>query len=305
MYETSPLLIDSKPQPKYSADPHVQKPADFHPLNAGSKTKEANAMSSVKNRNDRTSTGEPLLTSTIRTESYIFPSRRTAAQVAAFFLMDYEASRPPTHTSDFETITKQQLKVYRIHFSWPWRWFVNLAIVVLFLSHTQNLLVTAVMHTCVIIVFAIEIQMKECVYGCHPKTDTRHTERKLNRPMAAFLILLGMESWLWFFVETKISPEIERPPIFSSVFKPIVFFYVSAKARDSLEALQKISQIVFRVLIIEFVLILTFASVACRMFGSSGHESFRNLSVSWLSLFERKFSVFRAASLFAIECDSV
>ena len=39
-----------------------------------------------------------------------------------------------------------------------------------------------------------------------------------------------------------------------------------------------------RVLIIEFVLILAFAAVACRMFGNE-YESFQNITSSWYSLF--------------------
>ncbi|KAL3914403.1 MAG: hypothetical protein SGARI_000144 [Bacillariaceae sp.] len=216
-YETSPLLIDSKPQPKYSSNNvGVQQKSteEFHPLKGGTKTKETTKAGTTTSKNhlDGSLNDEmsPLLresvTSTLHTQQhYIFSSRRTAAQVAASFLMDYEASRPPTLPSDFENITKQQLQVYRVHFSWPWRWFVNLAIVVLFLSHTQDLFVTAIMHTCVIIVFTIEMQMKECIYGCNPKTDTRHTERRLNRLMAAFLFFLGLESWMWQGTLLKLS----------------------------------------------------------------------------------------------------
>lgn len=92
---------------------------------------------------------------------------------------------------------------------------------------------------------------------------------------------------MWYIFSVDMEPNRASPPLISSIFKPLVFFYVSAKARDSLEALWRISRIVARVLIIEFGLILTFSAVACRLFGSK-HDSFYNLSTSWVSLFECK-----------------
>lgn len=227
------------------------------------------------------------MTASSRPNEFVFKSRTMAARVAANFLLDYESSRPPTLPSDFAQITPRQLTLYSIHFSWMWRWFVNAAIVVLFVSHTQNRLITAVMHSCVIVVFAAEVQMTEMMYGTNAKHDRRHGDRRLVRPMVVFLFLLGLESWAWYLVATDVEPNKSSPPLFSSILKPLVFFYVSAKARDSLEALVRISSIVLRVLVIEFGLILTFAAVGCRMFGSK-HDSFHNLLTSWLSLFERK-----------------
>jgi hypothetical protein len=134
------------------------------------------------------------------------------------------------------------------------------------------------MHTCVIFVFAVDIRIKEGMYGVDPKDVTSHTERKLLRPMVAFLLFLGLESWMWYLFSPVDAPL--EPPIFTSIFKPLVFFYFSAKARDSLEALLRISRIVMRVLLVEFGLILTFAAVACRMFGN--HDSFHTLARSWV-----------------------
>ena len=234
--------------------------------------------------------GNPAAAATVSTRpiEFVFTSRSMAATVAAYFLLDYESSRPPTLPADFATITPRQLALYRFHFSPMWRWFVNTAIVVLFLSHTQNRLVTAIMHTCVIVIFAIEVQIREILYGTNARQDRQHGDRRLVRPMVAFLFLLGLESWLWYLFDDKYQNTDESsPPLFSSMFKPLVFFYVSSKARDSLEALARISNIVGRVIAIELFLILTFAAIGCRMFGNR-HESFHNLSTSWLSLFERK-----------------
>jgi hypothetical protein len=214
----------------------------------------------------------------------IIKSRTMAAKVAAYFLMDYEDSRVATLPSSFENITARQLVLYNIYFSWQWRWFVNLAIIVLFLSQTQNLLATAIMHSCVIVVFAVDILTRENMYGIDSREDTTHTDRKLVRPMVAFLCLLGLEAWMWWGFATDLGYNGSTSPLFCSFFKPLVFFYVSSRARESLEAIWKISQIVIRVLIIEFVLILAFAAVACRMFGNE-YDSFQNISSSWYSLF--------------------
>jgi hypothetical protein len=227
----------------------------------------------------------PKHTSLSWVQRYVFSSRKTAVKVAAYFLMDYEASHPPTLQTDFESITKQQLTCYRIHFSWAWRCLINFAILLLFVSHTQNMLVTAISHSIFIVIFAIEIYITEKMYGIDPKEDTRHGDRKLVRPMIAFLFFLGLESWMWYFFSSEVRQNGEAFTIFCSIFKPLVFFYASAKARDSLEALWRISRIVVRVLVIEFFLILTFAAVGCRMFGKN-HESFHSLTTSWLSLFE-------------------
>ena len=214
----------------------------------------------------------------------VIKSPTMAAAVAAYFLMDYEGSRVATLPSSFETITARQLVLYKIYFSWQWRWFVNLAIIVLFLSHTQNLLATAITHSCVIVVFAVEILTRENMYGIDPREDTTHTERNLVRPMVALLVLLCLETWMWWGFATDLGYNGSTSPLFCSFFKPLVFFYVSSRARESLEAIWRISQIMIRVLIIEFVLILAFAAVACRMFGNE-YESFQNITSSWYSLF--------------------
>jgi len=223
-------------------------------------------------------------------------SKSTAATVAAFFLMDYEASRPPTLSSNFDTITARQLRVYRIHFSWAWRLFgMNLAVIVLFLAHSQSRLVTALMHTYAIIVFFIELWMREQLYSLEPSSDQYHSERGLNRPLILFLLVLGLESWVWYIFPP--DPHAKVPALVSSIFKPVVFFYVSLKARNALEGLARITRIVARVLLIEMLLILAFAAVGCQLFHK--YEGFKDLTSSWLSLFERKLSFCLGFGLFA------
>jgi len=180
--------------------------------------------------------------------------------------------------------------MYKIYFSWQWRWFVNIAIAILFISHTQNPLVTAILNTCFIAVFAAEIHIRESMYGLDPREDTKHTDRKLVRPMQAFLFLLGLESWMWWGFVTDLDTSGSSHPLFTSFLKPLVFFYVSSKARETLEAILRISQIVARVLMIECLLILAFAAVACRMFGEQ-FDSFDTLQNSWLNLFKLSTTV--------------
>jgi hypothetical protein len=220
-----------------------------------------------------------------RPKSNPLKSKSTAATIAACYLTDYEAGRPPTLSPDFATVTPRQLKVYRFYFSWLWTYFgIYLAIIVLFLAHTQDRFVTASMHTYAILLFFVEIWMREELHGPDHSQDQSHTERYLVCPLLLFLFFLGLESWVWYiFIPV---PNVEIPILASAVFKPVVFFYVSLKARHALESLIRIGRIVTRVLIIEMFLILTFAAVACQLF--QGYDSFANLSTSWLSLFQCK-----------------
>lgn len=219
-------------------------------------------------------------------------SRSMAATVAAFYLLDYEAGRPPSLSPNFETITQKQLKLYRIQFSSLWRWLgVNLAVVLLFMAHASNDLSSVAMHTYAICIFLSEIWMKEVVYGHDHSRDFGHRDRALVVPMIIFLFALGIESWTRLLTQPEYGKDERNPPPFilaTALFKPLVLFYISRQARSALEALKRISRIVTRVLVIEGFLILSFAAVACRMY--KGYDSFENLSVSWLSLFECKFA---------------
>ena len=74
--------------------------------------------------------------------------------------------------------------------------------------------------------------------------------------------------------------------LWSGSLKPIALFYLSNKAKNALEALNRIFRIVLRVLVMELFLILCFATVACQLY--STYDSFHDLSTSWLSLFQCK-----------------
>lgn len=139
-YETSPLLAGHKQSSipnYYSKDDPRQQPAV---TNIGSRSTTIATGNGSTDNNAHIRMTAPVTSAAPR---FLFSSRRTAVQVAAFFLMDYEAGRPPTLSSQFDSITKEQLRLYRIHFSWSWRMLVNIAVAILFLSHTQDLLMTA------------------------------------------------------------------------------------------------------------------------------------------------------------------
>ena len=223
-----------------------------------------------------------------------------SATIASYFLMDYEAGRPPTLSQHFDSITSTHLRLYRFHFlSWPWKIFgVMSAIIALFAAHTQTTLVAAILHSYAICIFFVEMHAREQLYDHNGKVNS-HSDRPLVRPMTAFLVILGLESWFWFLIGRP-AQGFGSNHMVSSIFKPMVFFYASSRARDALEALLRIGRIVTRILAIEGFLILTFAAVACRLFHD--YDSFHNLSTSWRSLFECKFitlqGFFRVISLY-------
>lgn len=245
----------------------------------------SNAYKKDENGGDGGSNGSPGIIET-RGRPNLLKRKSTAATVAACFLRDFEAGRPPTLSSNFDTITRMQLQIYQVHFSWAWRILgVGIGIIVLFVSHSKSPFTTALMHTYAIVIFFIEVWMREQLYGLQATSDPYHAERRLNRPLILFLLILGLESWVWYIFPP--DPNAEVPALVSSIFKPVVFFYVSQKARHALEGLQRIFRTVVRVIMVEMFLILGFAAVGCQLFQQ--YESFKDLTSAWLSLFECKW----------------
>lgn len=99
-------------------------------------------------------------------------------------------------------------------------------------------------------------------------------------PLVAFLAALSME--VLAVVSTQ---NILQRRIWASAFKPIVLFYASPKARNALDAMNRVSRTVFKVLAIELFLIFSFAAVACKLYGTD-FVAFENLSTSFLSMYE-------------------
>lgn len=212
--------------------------------------------------------------------------------IAISFLQDYEANRPPTLSSEIDTITDWQLYLYQLKYGNPIAPLILwLAALALFVSsgleginnRSSRYLLTG-LNMVAILVLAIDMWAR---HELRPfETNHRHPYHardsrtgKLFQPLILLGIFLALENW-----SRLIITDDANLILFASVFKPLVLFYVSHPSRNALEALRRIIRIVLRVLVMELLLILMFAAVACRLFAN--YDSFANLSIAWLSLFE-------------------
>lgn len=204
--------------------------------------------------------------------------------IASCFLMDYEAGRPPTFSHKFHTISNEQIRLFQMEFSWWWKYFgIYPATILLFISHFNNNLWTVLMHLFSVSIFLVDLYVRRRLYHDEWFTQDhqRQKEEHLHKALLVYLLFLGVQSLLWYFME---NPADHLSTLIISLFKPLVFFYLSKRARDALEALVKIGKILFRVILIELFLILTFAAVACRLYYDE--EGFESLPIAWLSLFQ-------------------
>lgn len=110
--------------------------------------------------------------------------------------------------------------------------------------------------------------------------------QRIIKPLILFGTLLACENLSRVILTQSDSSLV----LLTSVFKPLIIFYVSYQARNAFEALTRIIRIVVRVIFMELLLILMFAAVAVRLFQHISPE-FESLSGSWLSLFELSTTV--------------
>ena len=259
-------------------------------------------------------------------------------RIAAAFLGDYEASRPPTLSYQLEEITDRQLKLHEIKHSTAYTTVLWVSVLLLFASSgleqlkgdqpwwpskvgltTLNLLSLSVLAVDVVILRQLRtgsilssntlplqsLQEVDDYYASAHLRDQR-SERLLVKPVILFAVFLAVEnlarvavasddaapqtlSSTYSFSYSSASSSTSGLVLISSLFKPLVLFYVSYQARNALEALRRILSMVLRVLVMESLLILMFAAVGCRLF--AGYEQFDNLSTAWLSLFELSTTV--------------
>jgi hypothetical protein len=207
--------------------------------------------------------------------------------IAATFLQDYEANRPPSLSPDLSEISDWQLRLHQIKFGFAASCILSLATLSLFVSSFLEggdlwALLTA-LNFFAISVFSVELWLRHQLRGRgnpdHPRVRDSRSGR-LVKPLILFGLVLACENITRYVIPTSSV----GMTLLSGFFKPVVLFYASYRARDALEAVRRIIKTVLRVLAIELLLILMFAAVACRLFGE--YEQFRNLSNSWLSLFE-------------------
>jgi len=124
--------------------------------------------------------------------------------------------------------------------------------------------------------------------------DTYSKTAAFTRPSRSQRIVIPLILFGILLVSENIGRVLLTEPnsslvLMTSVFKPLILFYVSYKARNALEALSRIIRIVSRVIAMELLLILMFAAVGVRLFNYS--QEFETLSRSWLSLFELSTTV--------------
>jgi hypothetical protein len=237
-------------------------------------------------------------------------NREQAVLVAAAFLQDCEANRPATFASaNLQEISSRQVTLYHLLHSRVFLGFKVAATFSFFISSFlegfeegpafRGFLLTGLNLFAISVVVA-DMSMHFEIRSSGPKHNrqrraaenlTPYSRRvrtsrseKLVKPVILFCIVLGLENLSRLLV-TRDNGFL----MFSSIFKPLILFYVSSQARDALAAVRRIIPIVVRVLVMEMLLILMFAAVACRLFHE--YESFQDLKTAWLSLFKLSTAV--------------
>jgi len=142
-------------------------------------------------------------------------------------------------------------------------------------------------------IFGADLQCYECGSSSSFSMENKGKANKARTsrsfwwamPVGLFLVVLSVETCV-----VVLSGAIMRRRIWSSLAKPIVLFYVSARTRNALDALNRVIRIVLRVILIELFLIFAFGSVAVQLFGDK-FESFKGLPISFLSMFQLSTTV--------------
>ena len=112
----------------------------------------------------------------------------------------------------------------------------------------------------------------------------RSRSENFVQPLILFGIVLVIENAARLIVNPG-----ENLVLFSSLFKPLMLYYVSSRARDAMDVLGRVARGVSRALLMQMFLILMFAAVSVNLF--SDFEEFRQLGTAWLSLFELSTTV--------------
>mmetsp|Transcript_7744 Transcript_7744/g.21572 ORF Transcript_7744/g.21572 Transcript_7744/m.21572 type:complete len:1190 (+) Transcript_7744:283-3852(+) len=222
---------------------------------------------------------------------------RNYVGLAAAFLRDYESGRAPTLSSDLETVTDRQLRLYNYKFGgYSFQVAMAVACVCFFSSSLLEGFEFSSPYygqylTCLncigLAVLVVDIWFRhELRRNAESPSHTRTSRsQRLMKPVILFSTILAVEN----IARVTVTPDPTSVVLFSSLFKPLILFYASSKARDALEALRRILRIVLRVLLMELLLILMFAAVASHIFRE--YATFGDLSTSWLSLFELSTTV--------------
>lgn len=162
--------------------------------------------------------------------------------IASVFLRDYEYSRPCSLSPNLDSITPIQLEMYNSRFSTSHQFLVCVAMITLFLAsffegQSKNgffdIIFQILFTSFAVLIFTMDIVMRghyddDNLFTMNiPTLYTRKTRaRKWKVPMLVMLMAVTLETGI------KVLMNSNTLFVWSSMFKPIVFFYVSSKARD-------------------------------------------------------------------------
>ncbi|GAX17248.1 hypothetical protein FisN_10Lh105 [Fistulifera solaris] len=232
--------------------------------------------------------------------------RPSYVQLAAAFLRDYEASRPPVFGGcGLEEISERQVKLHEFRYgNCIYPVVLGIATVALFLScffegfgnQQDDQAALTALNAFAVIVYSFDLLIARDLYklSMNPRFSSMLGDRaglfkenlayssrnnSFGQPLMLFCGLLFLENC----TKLVISPD-RSLVIFSSTFKPVALFYVSSLAREALTVLGMIFPEVVRVLSMDGLLHLLFAAIATRLFQK--HDGFEHLGASLLSLFE-------------------
>jgi hypothetical protein len=232
--------------------------------------------------------------------------RPNYVQVAAAFLRDYEASRPPVFGErGLEEISERQVKLHKFRYgNVVYPVVLGIATVALFLScffegfgnqqddraaltalnvfavvaYSFDLLIARDLHKFVVI-SRPNSSFGDRIGPLNENAAYSNRNKPFGQPLLLFCALLLLENC----TKSSISPG-RSVVLFSSIFKPLALFYVSSLAREALQVLGIILPEILRVLSMDGLMHLLFAAIATRLFQK--HDGFEHLGASLLSLFE-------------------
>ena len=243
-----------------------------------------------------------------------------ALEIASKFLLDYEESRSSSLPPDLHAITCYHLYVHTIKYSYLWnvlRWFSCFA---LFLSSAIEVSEKNVLWLCTltfvpIIFFCIDIAMQyyltNQIYMYNLKQQEKHMNeeeqdnylhhQRISRsqtiwsiPLLIFFLCLYAET-IYKMIHFKRMGDSKNIIIWTSIFKPLLFFYISTKARNALDALYNAIFLgVMNAICIEFLFIFVFGILAYQLFYIYNFEddnTFYDAGVSFVSMFELSTTV--------------
>lgn len=289
--------VSRSPQPKRSPSKTKQYP-HHSSLSSKEQSHTANEQSPLLKRESDESKTQQVKQTTKESSSnaqqrYLPPlPEERAIDIAAAFLADCERGQRPSLPADLHSISDTLLQLRRWKYSFTWQVLTHVACIALFIScafESRNQPQAYGLNVFAIVVFVMDICMGSEIrkFQYHASDDPVLVLRDSRMEVWTLPMIVLLFSLL---VEMVCYTGVENSVLWSGSLKPIALFYLSNKAKNALEAVNRIFRIVLRVLVMELFLILCFATVACQLYVT--YDSFHDLSTSWLSLFQCESCVF-------------